>query len=356
MVLTSTDSLREISTTTDTLIRDSIEEAISAMRGRDSLLSEMVRYHLGLDDESPGMSETVRQASRGKRLRPALALLCCQAVGGTAESAAPLAAAIELLHNFTLIHDDIQDQSSHRRHRPTVWHRWGAAQAINAGDALFAAAHLPLFQLPDAGVSTDLTLRLVQAFDRTTIEIVQGQVSDLSFEGTSTVDAKHYLRMIAGKTAAIVRYAAWAGALVGGASEETADRFATFGQALGMGFQIRDDFLGIWGASSATGKTEADDIRRRKQSLPILLLREAADAQVRAELDAMYAMPDVDRGGVERVLSLLAMAGIRERIEQDIRTLHDTARQSLIAATSSGSGEARNALLSLTDALSSREG
>lgn len=355
MVLKSTTSLREISTTTDALIRTPIEEALSTMVGPDSLLSDMVRYHLGMDEESRAISEETRRASRGKRLRPALVLLCCQAAGGTAMPAAPLAAAIELLHNFTLIHDDIQDQSTHRRHRPTVWHRWGTAQAINAGDALFAAAHLPLFRLPEAGVPTSLTIRLIEAFDRVTIEIVQGQVLDLRFEGAPSVDAEHYLRMIANKTAAIVRYAAWAGALVGGATEEVAERFATFGHALGMGFQIRDDFLGIWGVSSATGKTEADDIRRRKQSLPILLLREVADAQVRAELDALYAMPDIDRGGVERVLSLLAVAGIRTRIEQDIQALHETASQSLIAATSSGSDDARDTLLSLIDALSSRD-
>ena len=185
---------------------------------------------------------------------------------GEPRAAAPVAAAVELLHNFTLIHDDIQDESPTRRHRPTVWSLWGVGQAINAGDALFAAAHLPLYRLASTDVSTDLTLRLVEAFDRMTITIVEGQTLDLSFEARPDVSPGEYLEMIAGKTAAIIRFGAWAGALLGGADEATASRWAEFGLALGLGFQVRDDQLGIWGVREATGKAPADDVRRRKQS------------------------------------------------------------------------------------------
>lgn len=356
MVLTSSAWLRDVSLTTDALIWRSIEEAVSALSGPDPLLSEMVRYHLGLNDGRMGTSRESAPAARGKRLRPTLAILCCQAAGGVAERAAPLAAAIELLHNFTLIHDDIQDESTHRRHRPTVWHRWGSAQAINAGDALFAAAHLPLLRLPEAGVPASLTLRLIEAFDRMTVEIVQGQVLDLSFEGRANVSADDYVRMIAGKTAAIVRFAAWAGALVGEASDMSAERFGAFGHALGMGYQIRDDLLGIWGSPATTGKTEADDIRRRKQSLPILLLREGADDQVRAELDALYRETEIDEAGVSRILSLLAAAGVRGRVESRVRSLHDSAEEALIAAACVGPDAARDALFGLTATLASRDG
>ncbi|CAA9560607.1 MAG: Geranylgeranyl diphosphate synthase [uncultured Thermomicrobiales bacterium] len=339
----------------DEMIRPELDLAIESLDGQDPTLSGMVRYHLGLVDArfAPLGTEAVTRA-QGKRLRPRVALLCCRAVGGDPAVAAPLAAALELLHNFTLIHDDIQDQSAHRRHRPTVWAIWGAAQAINAGDALFAAAHLPLFRLPTAGVSLDLTLRLVEAFDRMTIEIVRGQVLDLSFEGGAAVSPDDYLAMIDGKTAAIVRYAAWAGALLGGADEGTADRLATFGQALGVGFQIRDDLLGIWGSPAETGKPAADDLRRRKQSLPVVLLRTGDDPIARDEVTRWYAGDHIDEAGVGRVLSLLEAAGVRAETEAHIAQLHDRARSALLAALPDGLSPARDVLMAYTDTLANR--
>ncbi|MGI8642767.1 MAG: polyprenyl synthetase family protein [Thermomicrobiales bacterium] len=338
---------------TDALLAPLIDDAVGSLAGAAPLLSEMVRYHLGLDDEPPTGSDGRNR--RGKRLRPALALLCCEAAGGRVAMAAPLAAAIELLHNFTLIHDDIQDQSSHRRHRPTVWHRWGSAQAINAGDALFAAAHLPLLRLPVEGVSPALTLRLIEAFDRMTIQIVQGQVSDLQFEGSDAVRAKDYLAMIGGKTAAIVEFAAWGGALVGGADDEAAGLFAAFGRSLGVGYQIRDDLLGIWGSTETTGKAAADDIRRRKQSLPILVLRERVSEAERRELDRLYGDERVDEAGVKQILALLHAANVRDAIEHRIRGLHDEA-QTALKAVPAGDPAARESLLAMISSLQRRDG
>jgi geranylgeranyl diphosphate synthase type I len=315
----------------------------------------MVRYHLGYAgrDLSPADPRTV---DRGKRMRPAVALLATGASGGEPERAAPLGAAIELLHNFTLIHDDIQDKSPLRRHRPTVWSLWGVAQAINAGDALFAAAHLPLYRLATSGVSAALTLGLLEAFDRMTIAIVEGQTLDLDFEGRPDVSPAAYLEMIAGKTAAIVRFAAWAGALVGGASEEAAARWAEFGLALGLGFQIRDDLLGIWGAPEATGKAAADDIRRRKQSLPVLVLGERLAPPQRAELAHIYTATNVDDLGVAHVLEFLDREEVRDTIETEIARYHDRARAALLDAARPGENPFRDQLLSLVERLSNRSG
>ncbi len=337
----------------DALIDPYLEEAIQAVDGEAPLLTGMARYHLGWVSSSfePVSQETI---DRGKRIRPLVALLSCAAVGGDPARAAPLAAAIELLHNFTLIHDDIQDQSPTRRHRPTVWSLWGSSQAINAGDALFASAHLALYRLREGGVPDDLALRLAEAFDRTTIAIVRGQVLDLQFEGRDDVTPADYHRMIAGKTAAIVRFAAWGGALAGGASEPVADGFAAFGLALGLGFQVRDDLLGIWGEAEATGKAAADDIRRRKQSLPILILRERASHQEREELDTLYSQPEIAAHGIERVLALLAAYDVRSAVEQQIAALHDQARAALLAATGPQPNPARDALLDLVEALAGR--
>lgn len=339
----------------DQLLTPYLTDATTVLGQRAPLLAEMVRYHLGdLDaDLRPAPPGTI---DRGKRIRPAVAILSTIATTGEADRGAAVAAAIELVHNFTLIHDDIQDESPTRRHRPTVWSLWNIGQAINAGDALFAAAHLPFFQLTDLGVPPALTLRLLEALARTTIEIVAGQTLDLGFEGRADVTSDDYLAMIAGKTAAILRYAAWAGATLGEAGDEVADQFATFGLALGLGFQVRDDALGIWGATAATGKVQADDIRRRKQSLPILLLRERAAPAIRNELIAIYQAPTIDPAGIERVLALLAEHKVRSTIETQVEQYHDQARDALLIATGRGDNPARDRLLDLVERLAFRTG
>jgi geranylgeranyl diphosphate synthase type I len=337
----------------DALIEPVLLDAVATLDGRAPLLSGMVRYHLGYAGRDLQPLDR-RAVDRGKRMRPAVALLAAGAAGGEPRAAGPVGAALELLHNFSLIHDDIQDESPTRRHRPTVWSLWGIGQAINAGDALFAVAHLPLYRLASSGVTADLRLRLLETFDRMTIAIVEGQTLDLTFEARSDVSADEYLEMIAGKTAAIVRFAAWAGALLGGANEAAASRWAEFGLALGLGFQSRDDLLGIWGAQEATGKAPADDVRRRKQSLPILILRDRLDATERAELDHLYAAPNVDRAGVARVLALLEREGVRQEVEAVIGTYHDRAAAALLAAARPGNNPARDCLLTLVEQLSSR--
>jgi geranylgeranyl diphosphate synthase, type I len=338
----------------DGLIEPYLREAVAALDGAAPLLAGMARYHLGAVDADlaplpPGAVD------RGKRIRPAVALLAAGAAGGDPALAAPLGAAIELLHNFTLIHDDIQDESPTRRHRPTIWSVWSVGQAINAGDALFAAAHLPLYRLIDGGAPSSLALRVLEGFDRMTIAIVTGQTLDLGFEGRADVMPADYLGMIDGKTAAIVRFAAWAGALLGGADEAAAERFAAFGCAVGLGFQVQDDLLGVWGETLRTGKAPADDIRRRKQSLPILLLRERSDAATRAELAARYAAPAIDREGVARVLDLLEKANVRSAVEAQVAAFHDEAKSALLVAAPAANPW-RDRLLDLVERLAVRSG
>lgn len=336
----------------DHLLDGAMTTALAALGGPAPLVDGMARYHLGQVDAgfAPNPAE---RAAQGKRMRPAIALLTCEAAGGTMETAAPLAAAVELLHNFTLVHDDIQDQSPTRRHRPTVWSIWGIAQAINAGDALFAAAHLALYQLRNNGTDDRLILTLSDAFERMTLAIVAGQALDLQFEERDDVSPDEYLTMIGGKTAAIVRYAAWGGALLAGADDERANGFAAFGEALGIGFQIRDDILGIWGSASATGKA-ADDIRRRKQSLPILILRNLAASGDRAELQTLYRQPEIDDHGAARVRELLKNYGVREIVERQVAEYHDQARAALLAATAPKPTAAREKLLAMVDSLALR--
>lgn len=314
----------------ETIIERELAVSIRALEGRAPLMARMARYHLGMIDSAGNATDPdVRRAVQGKRIRPMLALLTCAAVGGNAATAGPLAAAIELLHNFTLIHDDIQDRSPNRRHRATVWRIWGDAQAINAGDAMFAAAQLTLLRIRDLGVPEGTVLDLLNEFNRMTIEIVAGQVLDLQFEGRPDVSPDDYLSMISGKTAAIVRFAAWAGALVGAADPEAAQRFGAFGLSLGIGFQIQDDLLGIWGTHDVTGKDAADDIRRRKQSLPILMLRSAASDAELARVNELYKQDEINTDGVAEVLAALDRHQIREQVAEQVRVYHDQAAEAL---------------------------
>lgn len=264
----------------------------------------MLRYHLGWADANFASASM----PTGKRLRPLLLLRCVAACGGDPLLAAPAAAAIELLHNFTLVHDDVQDESAYRHHRETIWHRWGTAAAINVGDALYAVAHDALYALaePPANLPAERVLRLARGFDRMALRIVEGQHLDLSHEGEWDGGEARYLEMIAGKTAAIMDFAARAGALIAGADDAAVAACGDFGRNLGLAFQVRDDILGIWGAQDITGKPAADDIRRRKQSLPIVALAERADEGTRAELRRLYTgSPPLDERAVAAIITML---------------------------------------------------
>ncbi|HEV2529068.1 MAG TPA: polyprenyl synthetase family protein [Thermomicrobiales bacterium] len=340
----------------DELLQREIDSALSMLDTPDGTLATIARYHFGMiEPDGTPTTAKVRRTSQGKRLRPVVALLACAAAGGDPRRALPVAAAIELLHQFTLIHDDIQDDSPLRRGRPTVYRIWGVNQAINAGDAMHAAATMALYRLADTGVASDVTLRLAADFGRMTVEIVRGQVLDLQFEGRDDVTPDTYLDMISGKTSAIVRYAAEAGARIAGLGDEAVDLFARFGLALGVGFQIQDDMLGIWGASEQTGKAVADDIRRRKQTLPVLLLRSAVDGAERATIDDLFSREEIDEAGVQAVLGLLEAYDIRPLVAARVRSYHDEARDALLAAARSGENPARDQLLAQVEQLASRD-
>lgn len=312
------------------MLEQELLTSLDQLEGSAPLLGLMSRYHLGwVTSSGEPTDESARRAVQGKRIRPLLAMLSAGSVGAGPEVAAPLAAGIELLHNFTLLHDDIQDRSPNRRHRSTVWRTWGDAQAINAGDAMFAAAGLAVLRTDRSVVAPDRLLDLLAEFNRVTIEIVRGQVLDLEFEGRDDVAPEAYLGMIRAKTAVIVRFATWAGALVGGADPGIAHRLADFGESLGVGFQIRDDLLGIWGAAEATGKDAADDIRRRKQSLPILLLREQADEAETAVLDTLYAAEEINADGIATVLTMLDQHGVHDQVAAHVASFHERALRSL---------------------------
>ncbi len=226
----------------------------------------MIHYHMGWTDAEMNPVDL----NTGKRIRPILCVMACAAAGGDWEQAVPAAAAIEILHNFSLVHDDIQDASPTRRGRATLWKLWGEAQAINTGDAMFAMAHLALNRLSDRDVPAERVVRAFRRFDETCVQLTQGQYADMSFETRDNVTVDDYMAMITGKTAVLIALSAELGALIAGADDDTIDHYATFGRDLGLAFQIQDDILGIWGNESQTGKSTATDIATRKKTLPVL--------------------------------------------------------------------------------------
>ena len=273
------------------------EEATTAHYG-------MMQYHMGWVDAN--FAPSVLNA--GKRLRPILCLLACAEVGGQTSSALPAAAAIEILHNFSLVHDDIEDGDEARRHRATVWKLWGVPLAINVGDGMFALAFAAMQRLSTCGVPPPAVLAALDVFTRTTIALTEGQYLDMSFEQRTDVSVDEYLRMIGGKTAALVGASVAIGAYIGGAGPEQAKYLQRFGQEIGLAFQIQDDVLGIWGDPGVTGKAAGNDVLRKKKSLPMLhtLNHPSAGAEF-----ATLLTGDVDAGKLPAALALLDAADAR---------------------------------------------
>jgi len=307
----------------------------------------MQEYQLGWRDEQLGQADV----DPGKLLRPQLTLLACRAAGGDPRQALPLAAGIQLIHDFSLIHDDIEDNSDMRRGRPTVWRQWGLAQGINAGDGMFAIAHLALHRLSAAGVPAEVALEVLRRFDQTILTICEGQFLDLSFEGDLRISEADYLDMISRKTAALAAAAAGLGAIVGGADAATTKALFDFGQNLGLAFQVQDDVLGIWGAPAVTGKPAAADLYRRKLSLPVIhALRTPAHSETLAQF---YSQAEINDNDAAQILEILAEAGARSYTEGVAAFYHQQALAALDAAH--GSTAALAELRALAELLVGRQ-
>lgn len=283
----------------------------------------------------------------GKRIRPILLLLCAEAGGGDWQTALPAAAAVELLHNFSLIHDDIQDDSEIRHGRDTVWRIWGRANAINAGDALFALAYEALQRLDPQRVAPEVILKVWGIFNRTNIQLTRGQHLDMRFEKQEAVGVEEYLSMISGKSAALVAACAQIGALIGSGNSDFAAHFADFGRSLGIAFQIRDDILGIWGDPDVTGKSAATDILSRKKSLPVLYGLAQSNP-----LATLYKLESFGDEQVSEAVRLLDAAGAHEYALELETYYYHSAIAALEEADPQGNADA---LKRLAEALFQRE-
>lgn len=248
-----------------TRYREALVEAIdSLLGGPPSPILAMCRYHLGLAE----VDGTPARASAGKMLRPALCLAVCEALGGDIHQCLPAALSLELTHRTSLVFDDIQDRSPQRNHRPTTWGVWGVDQAINAGLALSCYARLALHGMAERGVSPGTFHEIQRLLEHTVIDLCRGQYLDIHYQ-SELPTLEQYVGMVRLKTGVLLGAACETGALVAGA-EEKRSAARKFGEALGIGFQLRDDYLGAWGNPQEMGKA-VDDLKERKWSLPLVV-------------------------------------------------------------------------------------
>ena len=244
----------------------------------------------------------------GKRLRPVLVLLGAQACGGDPRAALPGAHAIELFHNFSLIHDDIMDAAPLRRGQPTVHKKWDTNTAILSGDAMLVLAYQSLAKLPASAVPQAL-----QIFNRTALEVCEGQQWDMEFETQTGISEADYLRMIQYKTSVLLGCALQLGALVAGAGAERSEALYRFGLSLGTSFQIHDDLLDAFGEPGAVGKQVGGDLLAHKKTMLFLRLLEAAPEATQPWLE-----PGVDpEAKVQALCALLEQSGVRASVEAE---------------------------------------
>jgi geranylgeranyl diphosphate synthase type I len=310
------------------LIEEELHVCMTAPADSPPAFFGMMQYHLGWTDDQ----FRPVQMNAGKRLRPVFTLLACQASGGSPPDALPAAAAVELIHNFSLIHDDIQDRSDTRRGRATVWALWGEAQAINAGDTMFTLAHLALHRLTERGLPAERVIAACRSLDEANLALCRGQHLDLDFETRLAVNVDAYLTMIQGKTAALLGCSGQLGALVASPDRALAERYHHIGEELGLAFQIQDDLLGIWGQAEVTGKPIADDIRRRKKSLPVLYVLGRQNDPDAKRLRALYAQDTLSEEDVYEAVSILNASQARPYAERLAHQHLETALCELEAA------------------------
>lgn len=294
----------------------SIEASLrSTLQDRTQPLYRLMEYHMGWVDEH-GIAQA---PPASPRLHASWCLLTCSLLGGDADRALPAATAVELVHHFSLIHDDIQNGNPERDHRPAVWWHWGPGQAINAGDGLHALARLALFRLSCAGVPDDTVLEATRVLDQACLTLCEGQYTDLVLQDRIDVTRAAYMRMAEARTGALIGCAAQLGALLAGASDETQAAVATAGRKLGLALQVHREIGNLWG-QSATG-----DILNKSKTLPVVHALEQGDLRTKRELGTLYLKRVLEPADLPQLLAVLDGVGARDACRQLVRDTFEEA-------------------------------
>jgi geranylgeranyl diphosphate synthase type I len=296
--------------------REALEGALRAAIGdEDDALVAAARYVMGWEDEHGAPT-----GETGKRIRPALCLAAAAALGGSIDDAMPGAVAVELVHNFSLVHDEIQDHDAERHHRPTLWARLGEAQAINVGDFLFTRSIQALTSVPG---DASRRMRALQVLNAAIAAMIGGQWLDIEFERRERVSVADYLAMVAGKTGALLSAPLEIGAVLAGAEDAVAANIGRWGAYIGAAFQAQDDYLGIWGDPIHTGKSNTNDIARKKKTLPIV--HALGDPDFGAVIARAYSRPELSAADIAQVVEALGHAGSAEYSREHARAQAATA-------------------------------
>ena len=323
-------------------IEDDLKQIIARSNGPGlEEFRAMLAYHLGWEGQGAG------RAAQGKRIRPLLVLMVNSASGGHWQNALPAASAVELIHNFSLIHDDIEDNSPVRRGRLTVWKIWGIPQAINAGDAMFTTAQLALLGL-EKTATAEVALKASRILHETCLQLTQGQYLDIAFENRRDLSLDAYWQMVSGKTAALLSACCQLGALVAGTNQDRIHAYRKFGRYLGLAFQAQDDLLGMWGDEALTGKSAESDLVAGKKSLPVLFGLSQSGAFARR-----WTQGPVRNEEVASLAAQLTTEGAQDYTQEQANRLTTQALQALDLAQPEG--EAGDLLRDLANQLLKRK-
>lgn len=261
----------------------------------------------------------------GKRLRPVLVLMACEAVGGDINRALTPAIGLEMFHNFTLLHDDVMDKADIRRGKPTVHVKWDDNTAILSGDAMLTMATQLIAQAP-----ADVMPQVMDLYNRTAMEIYEGQQYDVDFETRNDVTVDEYIEMIRLKTSVLLGCACKMGALIGGADEATAQLFYKVGENLGLAFQLQDDMLDVWGDEATFGKAIGGDIMNNKKTFLLINAMQRATGDHKVELSLWLSTPNASRAvKVPAVTAIYDALNLRDLSLDAINRYNDEAINAL---------------------------
>lgn len=276
----------------------------------ETKINTMLKYFLGWTDST---GQLTNKPISGKALRPILCVLACDAAGGNVEQVMPAAIPLELIHNFSLIHDDIQDKDELRHNRPTIWALWGNPKALIAGNNLRIIADITMNKLMETGVPTNKCLRVNSILTQACLEMIEGQYLDIKYEGETSLTKQLYLEMISKKTGALITAAINIGVILATENQNKLKAFNDFGKYLGAVFQITDDILGIWGKESKTGKPVGADIIRKKNSLPIILTNSNTTNKNQKIIENIYSKHTISNQDLNEILNIMEQSKTKER-------------------------------------------
>ncbi|PKB73568.1 MAG: hypothetical protein BZY75_01200 [SAR202 cluster bacterium Io17-Chloro-G7] len=293
---------------------------------RQGFLYDVLRYHLGWTDEVGQPTDN----PMALYLPTLLALVCCQALSGDFQASLPAAAGVDLVHNFTLVHGDVQSSRPNAQDRPSIWWVWGPAQAINAGDGLHALGRTTIMRLARNDIPPERVLHAVESLDRACLALCEGQYMDLAFQERMVVTSAAYFDMISRKTGALTGCAAEVGALAAGTDQSVWAQFREMGAKMGMAWQICQDIGDLWGASG-DGMT-ASNVLNKKKSLPLIHALENSSLAAKRELGGIYMKRVLELDDASKLVDILNEAGSKEFSEGNARRLMDEATENLDGA------------------------